>query len=134
MADAVAQIRKAFFDSDAVRKSVDVATRKALSKFGAFVRRRDQSSIRKRRAISQPNSPPSDHTGKLKRRIFFSFDMDRKSVVIGPTAFGRGEAPRLIEEGGVSVFGKYYRPRPHTQPAFEAEQPNAAKLFENQME
>lgn len=134
MADAVAQIRKAFFDSDAVRKSVDVATRKALSKFGAFVRRRAQSSIRTRKAISQPGATPSGHAGTLKRLIFFSFDTDRKSVVIGPTVFGRGEAPRLLEEGGVSVFGRYYRSRPFMGPAFKAEQDAAAKLYENQME
>lgn len=134
MPDAVAGIKRNFFDRDAVTKSMDKATKKALSKFGAFVRRRAQSSIRTRKKISEPGSPPSGHAGNLKRLIYFSYDPQQKSVVTGPTPFGVGEAPRLLEMGGVSVFGKRYRPRPFMKPAFDAEQPNAAKMFENQME
>jgi len=101
--------------------SASRATRKVLSKFGAFVRRGAKSSIRNRKATSAPGSPPSSHVGTLKRLIFFAYDPGRKSVVIGPTPFNTSEgvAPPLLEYGGTTVIrrrGKVrtatYRPCP----------------------
>src|SRR5690606_6172596 len=53
------KITELFFDRKAVTSRVDKATRKVLSRFGAFVRRTARSSIRKRKKTSQPGSPPS---------------------------------------------------------------------------
>ena len=97
------EITKLFFDKKAVRDKVDAGTRRVLSKFGAFVRRTARSSIRKRKKTSSPGSPPSSHTGLLKKFIFFGYDPRKDSVVIGPvrlTQKGRGEAPSLLEYGG----------------------------------
>ncbi|MCY2923844.1 MAG: hypothetical protein NT031_00110 [Planctomycetota bacterium] len=136
--DSIAQVKKLFFDSKAVTDSVDRATRKVLSKFGAFVRRGAKSSIRPRKAISQPGSPPSSHKGTLKRLIFFAYDPDRKSVVIGPTPFNTsvGIAPPLLEYGGTTVVkrrGKVkavtYAPRPFMGPAFEKEKPKLPSMW-----
>lgn len=74
----------AFFDSPAVLAKVGKARIKVLSKFGAFVRTRARSSIRKRKKPSSPGQPPSSHTGTLKRFIFFSYVQESDSVVIGP--------------------------------------------------
>lgn len=52
-----------FFDRKAVLAAVDKATLRVLSKFGAFVRRRAKSSIRKRKKASPPGQPPSSHSG-----------------------------------------------------------------------
>lgn len=120
-----------FFDSELVKRSMDAATRRALSKFGAFVRTRAKTSIRKRKAISAPGSPPSSHTGKLRKSIFFSYDKAAKSVVVGPLRHGKNAA-ELLEHGGGSE-GKYYRARPFMGPAFQRELPNAPKLFKDSM-
>jgi len=61
------ELGKLFFDRQAVISKVDAATRRVLSRFGAFVRQRAKSSIRKRRNPAPPGSPPSSHTGLLKK-------------------------------------------------------------------
>jgi len=133
------EITKLFFDKKAVRDKVDAGTRRVLSKFGAFVRRTARSSIRKRKKTSQPGSPPSSHTGLLKKFIFFGYEPAKRSVVIGPVRLsqkGRGEAPSLLEYGGstkVEHRGKRkrakVRPRPFMGPAFEKEQPKLPAMW-----
>lgn len=130
---------KLFFDRPAVADAVDAGTRRALSKFGAFVRTRSQRSIRPRKAVSEPGQPPSSHEGSLRRLILFAFDAPRKSVVIGPVPFRKGEAPALLEHGGVvkramkdgGVKTLVYRPRPYMRPAFAAELPRVPQLFKD---
>lgn len=131
--------KKFFFDRAAVERAVDNGTRRALSRFGSFVRQRARTSIRKRKATSKPGSPPSSHEGSLRRLILFAYDPSRKSVVIGATPFKRGEAPALLEYGGtVTRKGRdgnlrvlHYRPRPFMAPAFKAELPKAALMFKD---
>jgi len=133
------EITKLFFDKKAVRDKVDAGTRRVLSKFGAFVRRTARSSIRKRKRISKPGEPPSSHIGLLKKFIFFGYDPDRTSVVIGPARLnqrGRGDAPPLLEYGGPTTLvrgGKReratYRARPYMGPAFEKEQPKLPAMW-----
>ena len=133
------EIKQLFFDRQAVTSRVDPATRKVLSKFGAFVRRTAKGSIRRRRKAAPPGSPPSSHTGLLKKFIFFGYDPDQRSVVIGPTRLdrrGQGEAPSLLEYGGQTTLvrgGKReratYRARPYMGPAFEKEQPKLPAMW-----
>ena len=133
------EIKQLFFDSPKVVRAVDRTTRRVLSKFGAFVRRTARSSIRKRKRISEPGSPPSSHSGLLKKFIFFGYDPAKRSVVIGPerlTQRGRGEAPHLLEYGGtgsVQRKGKRrrakVRARPFMGPAFEKEEPKLAAMW-----
>ena len=102
-ASMVLKITHLFFDSATVVRAVDKSTRKVLSRFGAFVRRTAKQSIRKRKKASTPGSPPSSHTGLLKRFIFFGYDRQKDSVVIGPTRLtdnNRGDAPSILEYGG----------------------------------
>lgn len=133
------EIKKLFFDRQAVISKVDAATRRVLSKFGAFVRRSAKSSIRKRKKPAPPGQPPSSHTGLLKKFIFFGYDAARQSVVIGPTRLnqkGRGEAPPLLEYGGKATLvrrGKKkrvtYPARPYMGPAFEKEKPQLPAMW-----
>jgi hypothetical protein len=133
------EIKRMFFDRQAVISKVDAATRRVLSKFGAFVRRSAKSSIRKRKKPAPPGQPPSSHTGLLKKFIFFGYDAARQSVVIGPTRLnqkGRGEAPPLLEYGGKATLvrrGKKkrvtYQARPYMGPAFEKEKPQLPAMW-----
>ncbi len=143
----VDQVKGLFFDRAVVADAMDKTTRRAFSKFGAFVRTRARSSIRKRKRVSEPGSPPSSHSGLLRQFIFFAYDPDRKSVVIGPAKLNSVLSPtaaKSLEHGGESIVRSgrrehgetrkvLVRPRPFMQPAFEAELPKAAKLFENSL-
>ena len=132
------KMKAMFFDQKAVRSATDRATRKVLSKFGAYVRTASRSSIRKRKAISEPGQPPSSHVGTLRRLIFFGYDTGKRSVVIGPTPFGStAEAPPLLEYGGRArrkdrrgrVRMATYRSRPFMGPAFEQEKPKLPAMW-----
>ena len=131
--------KKGFFDRADVQKRVDRATRRVLSRFGAFVRQRAKTSIKKRKGISQPGQPPFSHVGLLRKFILFAYDAQRQSVVIGPTLTKeRSEAPRLLEHGGDTMLKTpfesiraHYRPRPFMGPAFEKEQSQLPALWKN---
>lgn len=121
-----ARIKNMFFDRPGIIAKMDNTARKVLSKFGAFVRTRDRSSIRTRKKPSAPGSPPSSHTGTLKNRILFGYDDSARSVVIGAEKTNQvhfdgngdpvsGTIPGVIEEGGeirvleVFKYGKWQR-------------------------
>jgi hypothetical protein len=136
------EIKRLFFDRRAVHRSADRATRRVLSRFGAFVRRTAKSSIRKRKRPSAPGKPPSSHTGLLKRFIFFGYEPNRRSVVIGPARLNQkiGDAPHALEHGGVSTVVEGLRgkrrkrrvriaARPFMGPAFEKERPGLPALW-----
>lgn len=133
------QVKGLFFDRPAVMYAIDRAQRKVLSKFGAFVRQTAKTSIRKRKAVSEPGQPPSSHTGLLKRNVFFVFSPQTRSVVIGPILLNKGtDAPRILEYGGTVVRKKHnqlvrmkYRARPYMGPAFEKEQSQLPALWRN---
>lgn len=96
--------KTAFFNSKAVREKLSKETHDVFIKFGAYVRRTAKQSIKKRKRISRPGRPPSSHTGLLKHGIFFVFDWNTESVVIGPQKIigKKGEAPNRLEYGGMS--------------------------------
>ncbi len=146
-----ANIKQWFFDRKAVINATDAGNRRVLSKFGAFVRTRAKSSIRKRKGVSAPGRPPHSHVGLLKKLIYFAFDPARKSVVIGPTLANSASSnispigktvPETLEEGGVvlisrrfNVSGKkrraYLRARPYMKPAADEEMKNLPRLYAN---
>ncbi len=134
-----------FFDRKPVMDATDRATRQVLSRFGAFVRTRSRTSIRKSSKVSAEGSPPFSHGDNLLRDfILFAFEAARRSVIIGPAKLsGRiGNAPEALEEGGESEafegFGvkrklvkTKVRARPYMLPAFEAELPGVDRLWAN---
>ena len=144
--------KRMFFDRGAVTSATDRATRRLLSRFGAYVRTTAKHSIRKRKRISDPGEPPSSHTGLLRRFIFFGYDRERGSVVIGPmrlnqkvgdlpTCGGQAGAPAALEYGGAStiVAGRGGRKRkkrrvriaarPYMGPAFQHERPKLPAMW-----
>lgn len=141
-----------FFDRAAVTRSTDAKQRRVLSKAGAFVRRTARSSIRSRKRPkagqrgrvtrpSRPGEPPISWTKPGIRDIFFQFDPQRMSVVIGPNQFNaKGDVPGILELGGLhpvtlpdgqKVRGRY-EPRPFMGPALEANQQDIMDLFKQE--
>lgn len=163
MPESVEATKASFFDREAVLKAVDKAVAKAMSRFGAFVRQRAKTSIRYRNDPAPPGSPPSAHrtgmklvkprksgrpgqtpSGKrqmsspLRDFIFFAYDRDKQTVVIGPAKtnqaaprkflpLGMATVPQVIEEGGTLTGGARgpitIRPHPSMKPARDAELP-----------
>ena len=152
----VAGFKNTFFDRAAVADKIPPAVRQALSKFGAFVRRRARTSLKYGPGRSGPGRVPVVHRSKgftrrkkvkgavtaqpaspLRELIFFGFDPARQSVVIGPAVGGsRTGAPAALEYGGASVVLRAgrrtvgrYAARPFMRPAFAAEMPGAGDDF-----
>jgi hypothetical protein len=153
------QAKGLFFDAPAVVKAVGRAERKVLSRFGAFVRRTARSSLRKRKKASEPGQPPSSHVGLVKQHLFFLWDPQHRSVVVGPVQLNRSDPNtlELLEHGGTAtrrfvvieekkrrgttrrvVSSRKakprtvrYRARPFMQPAFEKEQPKLADMWKD---
>lgn len=127
-----------FFDREAVTKGLDAAARRVLSKFGAFVRQRSRTSIRKKKGTSPPAGPPYSHVGTLRKLIFFGYDREKKAVVVGPVLSDRPTgAPENLEHGGTADIPQpggravraTIRPRPFMGPALAAELPKLTPMW-----
>jgi len=112
-----------FFDRERVVRAMDAATRKALSKGGAFVMRGARKSIKEGKVrargraregetpkvvqrVSLPGSPPYSRTGLLRDRILFAAvpGAGSPSVVVGPERINKSTgAPETLEFGGTTV-------------------------------
>lgn len=149
-----------FFDRKSVTNAVDGATRRVLSRFGAFVRTTSRRSIRRPRrkrldemtrmeearyratgrkptAPSDPGRPPRNQWGLLKGHIYFWYLARHRSVTIGPAKLPgmRGDVPGVLEHGGTSI-GRHGRPvriqaRPYMGPALAKELPRLDDLWRN---
>ena len=136
----LSQAKAGFFDRAAVMNTTTKAERKVLSRFGAFVRQRARTSMKRRKDPAPPGQPPSAHVGLLRQHLYFAWDGLRRSVVIGPVLLNQkqGDVPPLLEYGGPAVrvrFGErrrvLYAPRPYMRPAFAAEQKSLPPLWRN---
>jgi hypothetical protein len=139
------QAKGLFFDRKAVLDKTTAAERRVLSKFGAFVRTSARSSMRKRKRPSAPGQPPSAHVGLIKRFLFFVYDPDRKSVVIGPAKLNKpsDNALEVLEHGGQTMILTRRRDsktrrveivaRPFMQPAFDKNLPQVPSMWRDQI-
>lgn len=140
----ISEVKGLFFDRQAVLTPAAKAKRRALTRFGGYVRRVSRNSIRKvgkSGATAKPGQPPKSRTGLLKQHIYFVYDKAKDSVIIGPAALsGRREQSRLatevlevggtvVRDGQTYVFAKH----PYMQPAFEKTLPRAAEMFKGTM-
>jgi hypothetical protein len=104
----VARFKELFFDRVEIESKTEAAAVKIQSRFGAYVRRRAQTSMRRRKSgHSAPGSPPFARSGEMRKLLFFGYDPSTKSTVIGPAGFGKkpGEVPGVHEFGGTLPGG-----------------------------
>ncbi|HBG25665.1 MAG TPA: hypothetical protein DDX75_01060 [Phycisphaerales bacterium] len=140
---SIYKVKTLFFDSPAVLASVDSATRKVLNRIGGMIRLTARRSIKKapsHRSISKPGKPPFSHTGLLRNYIYYSFDPQSRSVVIGPAALNaKGKnVPRTLEYSGTAKIktkqgsrNVHIAARPFMAPALTVNQPKMAALWKN---
>ena len=115
-------IKESFFDRPKVISALKRAKRRALSKAGAFVRKRARSSMRRRKRASAPGSPPSAHAGSGPsiKTILFAFQPESESTVVGPVQLHQvnytvesvaSTVPGLHERGETAIIREYrYEP------------------------
>lgn len=141
----VVKAARSFFDSELVLSELKAGERAALGKAGAYVHGVARRSMRNQRdpnKFSQPGKPPFAKKGQLKKLLFFSYDPQTRSVVVGPAAFGKAEAPAALEFGGTVSSprrkrrgkpGKPQRvdvaPRPFMGPALEVSKDKIPDAF-----
>ena len=104
------QVKRWFFDREAVMSAVDRKTHKALRWAGGFiakVSRRSMKPAGKSNKVSSPGEPPRYHTKQLRDNIFFWYLQPQKTVRAGPTdinqknSWGMGQTvPQVLEFGG----------------------------------
>lgn len=137
------QAKAAFFDRARIVRATTDATRRVLSRAGAFVMTSARSLIRSAKGwddFSKPGRPPKSHLGLLKRFIFFGYDESRRSVIVGPARLGnkKGDAPSLLEFGGDATRRNrrakqdtvaHYEPRPFMGPALQKNLERFPSLF-----
>ena len=130
MARGFADFKGTFFDRSEIDRRLDRALKRTLSRFGAFVRQRAKTSLRYKNGVSSPGEPPHAHRSANKSRrdktgavtirpvsllrefIFFGYDANAQSVVIGPALLrntmsrtrSASTIPELLEYGGAAVI------------------------------
>ncbi len=136
--DILIKIKQSFFDRDKVVNALRKAQRREFSRYGAFVRTAARTSMRRRKQSSEPGNPPSAHVGTLRDLLFFSWDGDSLSVVVGPATTRKPTGvPHLLEMGGIAFrpAGKggikpaKYPAYPYMQPAFKKTVSKLGKSF-----
>jgi hypothetical protein len=97
------QVKGLFFDKPAVLGAMDRATVKVFNRFGAATRKIVRRSIRKigkKGKASLPGQPPKSRTGLLREHIYYVYNRQARSVVIGAALLNRSTwAQRNLEHG-----------------------------------
>lgn len=150
-----------FFDREVVMKAVDRATADALRKAGSLIRmnaRRSMKKAGKDDPPAPPGSPPRARTGLLKKFVFYAYDQESKSVIVGPAFLSGGRrnptVPEILEYGGHQVVRRIsrkrafedgrrvrkptvverrvkYEPRPYMTPSLEKIKPKMPELWKD---
>jgi hypothetical protein len=128
-----------FFDRMAVIRAMEEKKLRALAVAGGFIRTTAQRSMRwgfrrsqrakeafgtkaqqerareirvQKRSPSEPGKPPKAWSGELRELLFFGWDEQSQSMLVGPEGFKNSIAPNVHEFGGViKVPAKYTRSR-----------------------
>lgn len=121
-------VTELFLDRTAVLLAVGRARQRAMMRIGGFIRTTARRSMRKRKGPSAVGSPPNAHVGLLRKHVYFSYDRQSDSVVVGPAyleydaqkaVLGGKTIPALLEYGGqfAKFQGEGLEPEIVTMPA-----------------
>jgi hypothetical protein len=133
------KVKTLFFDKPAVVAAVDKATRKVLNRIGGMIRLTARRSIKKApngKSASKPGKPPLSHTGLLRNYIYYSFDPQARSVVVGPVALrakGKNVPHTLEYSGNTKIRNKniHIAARPYMGPALAVNKSRMAAVWKN---
>ena len=112
MASEVDKFKAGFFDRGVVLDAMDKASRRAMMRTGGYTRKVARNSMKKKKGAAPAGSPPHVHIGHVKNLLYFAYDTQQKSLVVGPVGFKDSPVPRILEFGG----GKQEK-RPFMKPA-----------------
>jgi hypothetical protein len=107
-------VKGLFFDKPAVIGAMERATVRVFNRFGAYVRLTARRSIRKigkKGKASLPGQPPKSRTGLLREHIYYVYDKNTRSVVIGAALLNRSTWAQKTLEGGGTIRQKNPRRR-----------------------
>ncbi len=92
--------KRFFFDQQAVQDRLSKREARAMAKIGAFIRRDARQSIKRRKSVSSPDSPPSAHSPDPSlKTILFAYEPSKHTVVVGPVLLrGRGRKKSFFLE------------------------------------
>lgn len=107
--------KAAWFDRPAVIADVGKKVAAAFAQFGRFATRTASRSMRKagkkKGKYSRPGEPPRYHNRLLRDHIYFAYDSQRKSVVMGPAKLSSrstiSNVPEVLEHGGPSKIRRF---------------------------
>jgi hypothetical protein len=127
--------KSSFFDNAVVKKDIDRRTQWVFARFGNYVRQAARKRIKKRKRKSRPGEGPTNQTGLLRGNIFFAYDKDGRTLVVGAQAiYSTPFIPERLEYGAVyrNYEGKMVTllPRPYMRPAYEEKEPYLRTLWE----
>lgn len=125
----IAGAKSLFLDRTEVAARMRSASRRALSRAGFLVRREARKSMRRRKEPAPPGAPPRVVRGHLKRHLYYVYDPQSQSVVVGPARLGRSRTPEVLERGGVARRRVRIAARPFMGPAYERERPKIPALW-----
>ncbi len=103
--------KRFFFDQRSIENRIHKREHRAMSKIGAHIRRSARSSMRRRKAVSAPGSPPSAHStdnvASLKN-ILFAYEPENHGVVVGPVRLNQvnlSEGRKSVTVPAIHEFG-----------------------------
>jgi len=109
------QFFSGFLDRGAVTDAIDKASIRNLMRMGGNLRTIARRSMRVRKGPSEPGNPPNAHTRLLRDNIFFAYQFDTSSVVVGPALLKekmihvpKGQTvPEFLEFGGTLMVREF---------------------------
>jgi hypothetical protein len=119
LASEVDKFKNGFFDRGRVLEAMDAATFREMKRMGALTRTVAKRSMVKRKGASLPGRPPHEHVGTIDRLLFFAYDYQSESMVVGPVGFSGSTVLRDLEYGkkASGKLGGAIAPRPFMRPA-----------------
>jgi len=138
------EFKGSFFDRPGVKAALDPMEHRFLNRFGFLVAERAKMLMvdAPKGVYSPPGFAPFAHVGLLRKMLYWAFDTESWSLIVGPSLLRGGNSPyvnftvpEVLEYGGnpvrrgpgggtVSARGViriyHYEARPYVRPAYQS--------------